>query len=78
MIDFLSQVIDDFAKTQGIVDKSLDEIKKAVTEANEEFPGELRQLFELAFAESAKKMKQLVPQLTEIIPEAVDGAVGVL
>ncbi len=78
MIDFVSQIIDDFAKTQGVTDKSLDEIRKAVTEANHEFPGELRQLLEVAFAETAERMKQVVPQLTGIIPEAVDSAVGVL
>ena len=42
LIDYVSK-IEDFAKTQGYTHKSIDEIRKAVTEANEEFPGELRQ-----------------------------------
>jgi len=78
MIDFVSQVIQDYAKTQGVTDNSLDEIRKVVTEANDEFPGELRQLFEGAFAETIEEMKQVVPQLVDIIPEALDSAVGVL
>ena len=76
MIDFVFQVIEDFVKTQGVADKSLDEIRKALTEANEEFPGELRQLFEGAFAETIDTMKQVVPQLVGVIPEALDSAVG--
>ena len=78
LIDFVSQIAEDFAKTQGVTDKSLDEIRKVLTEANDEFPGELRQLFEVAFAETSEKMKQVVPQIAEIIPEAMDSAVGVL
>ncbi len=78
MIDYVSQIIENFAKTQGITDKSLDEIKKVVAEGNDEFPGELRQIFEIALAETAEKMKQVVPQLVEIIPEAIDSAVGIL
>jgi hypothetical protein len=78
LIDYMSKIIEDFAKTQGVTDKSLDEIRNVLTEANEEFPGELRQLFEVAFAETAEKMKEVVPQFTEIIPEAMDNAVGVL
>jgi len=78
LIDYMSKIIEDIAKTQGVTDKSLDEIRKALTEANNEFPGELRQLYEVAFAESAEEMKQVVPKLTEIIPDAMDNAVGVL
>ncbi len=78
LIDYVSKIIEDFAKNQGVTDKSLDEIRKVVTEANDEFPGELRQLFEVAFAETAEKIKQVVPQLAGIIPDAMDSAVGVL
>jgi uncharacterized protein YukE len=78
LIDYVSKIIEDFAKNQGVTDKNLDEIRKVVTEANDEFPGELRQLFEVAFAETAEKMQQVVPQLAAIIPDAMDSAVGVL
>jgi hypothetical protein len=78
MIDLVSQIIEDFVKTQGGADKSLDEIRQALTEANDEFPGELRQLVEGAFAETIDTMKQVVPQLVDIIPGALDSAVGVL
>ncbi|MFN2514284.1 MAG: hypothetical protein ABR568_23080, partial [Pyrinomonadaceae bacterium] len=57
LIDYVSEIIEDFAKTQGVTDKSLNEIRKVVTEANDEFPGELRQFFEVAFAETVEKMK---------------------
>jgi len=78
MIDYVSRIIEDFAKTQGVTDKSLNEIRKVVTEANDEYPGELKQLIEVAFAETVEKMKQLAPQLGGMIPEAIDSAVGVL
>jgi Protein of unknown function (DUF2971) len=78
MIDFLSQTIENFNKAQGVTEISLDEIRKVVTAADDEFPGELRQLFEAAFAETAEKMRQIVPQIADIIPEAIDNAVGVL
>ena len=39
LIDYLSQIIDDYAKTHGLADKSLDEIKQAVTQANDRIPG---------------------------------------
>src|SRR4030095_8113159 len=51
VIDYVSQILADFAKSQGINDKSLNEIRKLVSEANDEFPGQLRQLYEVAFAE---------------------------
>ena len=78
LIDYVSQIIEDFAKSQEITDKSLTEIRKVVTEANDEFPGELRQLFDVAFAETVETMKKVVPQLVGMIPEAMDKAVGVL
>ena len=78
MIDLVAQIIEDFAKTQGVTDKSLNNIRQVVTEANDEFPGELRQLFEGAFSETIEEMKQVVPQLVDIIPEALDSAVGAL
>jgi hypothetical protein len=78
LIDYFSQIIDDFAKTNGLGDKSLDEIKQIVSEANNSFPGELEQLFDGAFTETLEKMKEVVPQVVELIPEAMDKAVGVL
>jgi Protein of unknown function (DUF2971) len=78
VIDYVSQILADFAKSQGINDKSLNEIRKLVSEANDEFPGQLRQLYEVAFAETVDKMKQVVPELVELMPEAMDRAVGVL
>ncbi len=78
LVDYFSQIIEDFAKTKGVGDKSLDEIRQLVSEANTEFPGELRQLFEGAFVETLETMKQVVPQVVELIPEAMDKAVGVL
>ena len=78
LIDYFSQIIDDFAKTNGLGDKSLDEIRQMVTEANDTFPGELKQLFDGAFTETLEKMKEVLPQIVGVIPEAVDRAVGVL
>lgn len=72
LIDYMAQIVEDFAKTQGVTDKNLNEMRKVVTEANDEFPGELRQLFEVAFAETVEQMKQVVPQLVEMIPSTSD------
>lgn len=78
LIDYFSQIIDDFAKINGLWDKSLDEIRQMVTEGNDTFPGELKQLFDGAFTETLEKMKEVLPQIVGVIPEAMDKAVGVL
>ncbi|SRR6266487_4410474 len=78
LVDYMSQIIEEFARTNGLGDASLDDIRKLVSESNSEFPGELRELFEGAFAETVETMKQVVPQLVGLLPEAMDKAVGVL
>ena len=78
LVDFMSQIVHEFVKTNGLSDKSPDEVRKLMSEANTEFPGELRQLFEGAYAETLERIKEVMPELAGVVPEAMDKAVGVL
>jgi len=78
LIDSVSQMIDNFAKAKGLPDKSLNEIKRLVIEANDAFPGELRQLLDSAYTETLEEVKKVVPDLAGVVPEAMDKAAGVL
>jgi hypothetical protein len=78
LIDYVSEIIENISKTHNLGDKSLEEIKQVVIEANREFPGELRQLYEGVFGQALETMKQFVPEALDLIPEAIDKAAGVL
>ncbi len=78
LIDQISKIIENISKSHNLGNKSFDEIKQVVVEANREFPGELKQLYEGVFTQTVETARQALPQAIEFIPDALDKTMGVL
>jgi hypothetical protein len=77
-LDYISQLFMNLAVASDVPVTSFEELQETVRKAYEATPDELRQLFDDAFAESMANLKDVVPHVVDLIPNAINNTVGIL
>ncbi len=77
-IDYMSQIFENLAVASNLLAESFDEIREMVAQAYEASRDEFRQLFDTAFKESLENVREILPQTVDLIPGAIDSAIGIL
>lgn len=78
LVEQFTDILHNVLKTYNLSDLSHEELKQRITEADAQFPGELRALFDSTLSEAFGIMKQALPLAIEQVPSAIDKALGIL
>ena len=78
LVEQFTDILYDALRTYNLSDMSREEVKQRVSEADKEFPSELRGLFDSTISEAFGIMKQALPLAIEQVPSAIDKALGIL